>query len=60
MGGAQDGVVAEYHMIVRRLFQEAGVGCLTQPAAVEAANEIRSRCRQCLRNPDGYEIWSNY
>jgi hypothetical protein len=60
MGGAQDGLVAEYHMIVRRLFQEAGSGCLTQPAAVELAKEIRDRCRQCLRNPDGYEIWSNY
>lgn len=60
MGGAQDGLVAEYHMIVRRLFQEAGSGSLTQPAAVELAKEIRNRCRQCLRNPDGYEIWSNY
>lgn len=60
MGGAQDGLVAEYHMIVRRLFQEAGAGCLTQPGAVELAREIRNRCRKCLRNPDGYEIWSNY
>jgi hypothetical protein len=60
MGGAQDGLLAEYHMIVRRLFQEAGSGCLTQPAAVELAKEIRDYCRQCLRNPDGYEIWSNY
>ncbi|MGE5294863.1 MAG: hypothetical protein ACM3VT_08535 [Solirubrobacterales bacterium] len=60
MGGAQDGLVAEYHMIVRRLFQEAGNSCMTQPAAVELAKEIRDRCRQCLRNPDGYEIWSNY
>ncbi len=60
MGGAQDGLVAEYHMIVRRLFQEAGTGCLTQPGAVELAREIRNRCRRCLRNPDGYEIWSNY
>ena len=60
MGGAQDGVVSQYHMIVRRLFQEAGNGCLDQPAAVEAAREIRNRCRQCLRNPDGYEIWADY
>ncbi len=60
MGGAQDGLLAEYHMIVRRLFQEAGSGCLTQPAAVELAKEIRGRCRQCLRNPDGYEIWADY
>ncbi len=60
MGGAQDGLLAEYHVIVRRLFQEAGYGGLTQPAAVELAKEIRSRCRQCLRNPDGYEIWVDY
>ena len=60
MGGAQDGVLAEYHIIVRKLFQEAGYGCLNQPKAVDVAREIRSRCRQCLRNPDGYEIWPNY
>lgn len=60
MGGAQDGLVAEYHMIVRRLSQEAGSGCLTQPAAVELTKEIRSFCRRCLRNPDGYEIWPDY
>ncbi len=60
MGGAQDGVLAEYHIIVRKLFQEAGSNCLNQPKAVDVAREIRSRCRQCLRNPDGYEIWPNY
>ncbi len=60
MGGAQDGVLAEYHIIVRKLFQEAGYGCLNQPKAVDVAREIRSRCRQCLRHPDGYEIWPNY
>jgi hypothetical protein len=60
MGGAQDGVLAEYHIIVRKLFQEAGYNCLNQPKAVDVAREIRSRCRQCLRNPDGYEIWPNY
>ncbi|MCL5279028.1 MAG: hypothetical protein M1376_03880 [Planctomycetes bacterium] len=60
MGGAQDGVLAEYHIIVRKLFQEAGYGCLNQPKAVDVAREIRRRCRQCLRNPDGYEIWPNY
>ncbi len=60
VGGAQDGVVAQYHMLIRKLFQEAGAGCLDQPAAVEIAREIRNRCRQCLRNPDGYEIWANY
>jgi hypothetical protein len=60
MGGAQDGLLGEYHIIVRRLFQEAGYGCLNQPRAVDVAREIRRRCRQCLRNPDGYEIWPNY
>lgn len=60
MGGAQDGLVAEYHIIVRRLFQEAGNSCMPQPTTVELAKEIRSRCRQCLRNPDGYEIWPDY
>jgi hypothetical protein len=60
MGGAQDGILAEYHVIVRKLFQEASYGCLTEPEAVEPAREIRRRCRQCLRNPDGYEIWPNY
>ena len=60
MGGAQDGLLAEYHIIARKLFQEAGSGCVTQPKAVDVAREIRHRCRQCLRNPDGYEIWPNY
>jgi hypothetical protein len=60
MGGAQDGLLAECHIIARKLFQEAGCTCLTQPKAVDVAREIRSRCRQCLRNPDGYEIWANY
>ena len=60
MGGAQDGLLGQYHVTVRKLYQEAGYGCLTQPKAVEVAQEIRKRCRQCLRNPDGYEIWPNY
>ncbi len=60
MGGAQDGLLAEYHIIVRKLFQEAGYSGVNQPQAVDLAREIRSRCRQCLRNPDGYEIWANY
>jgi hypothetical protein len=60
MGGAQDGLLGEYHIIVRTLFQEAGYRCLNLPEAVDVAREIRNRCRQCLRNPDGYEIWPNY
>jgi hypothetical protein len=60
MGGAQDYVVAQCHTVARRLFQEAGYSCAEQPAAVELARELRERCRQVLRNPDGYEIWPEY
>jgi hypothetical protein len=60
MGGAQDYVVAQCHMITRKLFQEAGYGCVNDPKAVPVAQEVRARCRQVLRNPDGYEIWANY
>jgi len=60
MGGAQDYVVAQCHMITRKLFQEAGYGCVNDAKAVPVAQEIRARCRQVLRNPDGYEIWADY
>jgi hypothetical protein len=60
MGGAQDYVVAQCHAITRKLFQEAGYNCATEPKALALAQEIRTRCRQTLRNPDGYEIWPNY
>jgi hypothetical protein len=60
MGGAQDYVVAQCHSITRKLFQEAGYGCVNSPKAVKLAEEIRRRCRQCLRNADGYEIWAEY
>jgi hypothetical protein len=60
MGGAQDYVVAQCHTITRKLFQEAGYGCVNDRKAVPLAQEIRARCRQVLRNPDGYEIWANY
>src|SRR5438093_200007 len=60
MGGAQDYVVAQCHTITRKLCQEAGYGCADLPKAIDVAREIRSRCRQALRNPDGYEIWANY
>jgi hypothetical protein len=60
MGGAQDYVVARCHMIARSLFQEAGYGCLTDTRALPVAREIRAKCRQVLRNPDGYEIWAEY
>ncbi|MBN2317005.1 MAG: hypothetical protein JXM79_23970 [Sedimentisphaerales bacterium] len=60
MGGAQDDVVAQCHRNARKLFQEAGYRCVDQPKAVEIAEQIRARCRECLRNADGYEIWPNY
>jgi len=60
MGGAQDDVLAQSHRIARKLFQEAGYRGAETPKAAEIAKQIRERCRQCLRNPDGYEIWSNY
>jgi hypothetical protein len=60
MGGAQDYVLAQCHTITRKLCQEAGYGCVSQPKAAALAEEIRARCRQCLRNPDGYEIWADY
>jgi hypothetical protein len=60
MGGAQDSVIAKCHTITRKLSQEAGYKCVNQPGAVKIARQIRKRCRQCLRNPDGYEIWQNY
>jgi hypothetical protein len=60
MGGAQDYVVAQCHVLTRKLSQEAGYSSVTAPAALPVAREIRARCRQVLRNPDGYEIWSNY
>lgn len=60
MGGAQDDVVAHLHSLTRKLSQQAGYGCADQPGAVKVAEEIRGRCRQCLRNADGYEIWPDY
>jgi hypothetical protein len=60
MGGAQDYVLAKCHVVTRGLYQAAGYGCATVPAAVPLAEEIRARCRQILRNPDGYEIWADY
>jgi hypothetical protein len=60
MGGAQDYVVAQCHMLTRKLAQEAGYECVGQPEAARAARIIRAQCRQCLRNADGYEIWANY
>ena len=60
MGGAQDYVVAQCHILARKLCQQAGYDSVTQPKADGLAEEIRNRCRQCLRNADGYEIWADY
>ena len=60
MGGAQDYVVAQCHMIARKLFQEAGYQCANDPKATVLAQGVRARCKQVLRNPDGYEIWAEY
>jgi Rad3-related DNA helicase len=62
MGGAQDGVVAQYHILARKIFQDAGYGCVAvkNEKAVEVGKEVMARCKQILRNPDGYEIWANY
>ncbi|HEC60924.1 MAG TPA: hypothetical protein ENI27_01565 [bacterium] len=60
MGGAQDYLLGKFHSLTRKLFQEAGYGCVNQPEAVAVAEEIRRRCTNCLRNPDSYEIWPDY
>ncbi len=60
MGGAQDYVVAQCHVLTRRLAQQAGYAGVDQPKAAAVAREVRARCRQTLRNPDGYEIWPDY
>ncbi len=60
MGGAQDYVLARCHIIARKLAQDAGYNCVSQPKAVLLAKEVRARVRQILRNPDGYEIWADY
>ena len=60
VGGTQDTLVCKFHTITRKLFQQAGYGCVGRPQAIAVADEIRNLCRQCLRNPDGYEIWPDY
>ena len=60
MGGAQDDLLAQCHRITRKLLQQAGYGCTSSPKAVEIARQIITRCKKCLRNADGYEIWADY
>lgn len=60
MGGAQDYVLARFHMLARKISQEAGYGCARHPALVPVARQFRAQCQQILRHPDGYEIWADY
>jgi hypothetical protein len=60
MGGAQDELICKFHSMTRNLSQKAGYRCVNHPEATDIAKEIRNRCRKCLRNPDGYEIWPDY
>ena len=60
MGGAQDYVLAQCHTITRNLCQAAGYDSVTRPKALAVAQEVRNRCRNILRTPDGYEIWADY
>ena len=39
MGGAQDYVLAQCHVLTRKLFQEAGNACLTRPQATGLAQQ---------------------
>jgi hypothetical protein len=60
VGGTQDDLVRKFHTITRKLFQQAGYECASRPEAIGVADEIRRLCKQCMRNPDGYEIWPDY
>ncbi len=60
MGGAQDYIVAQCHTLTRKLAQTAGYLGVSDAKTAGFAREIGERCRRCLRNPDGYEIWANY
>ncbi|MHC4325195.1 MAG: hypothetical protein ACYSUX_13105 [Planctomycetota bacterium] len=60
MGGAQDDLLAQCHRITRKLLQQAGYGCTSSPKVVAIAQQIITRCKKCLRNADGYEIWPDY
>ncbi|MCP5518481.1 MAG: hypothetical protein H7A45_14605 [Verrucomicrobiales bacterium] len=60
MGGAQDYVLAQCHVLARKVAQDAGYLGAQDAAALPVVREVRERCRQVLRNPDGYEIWANY
>ncbi len=60
MGGAVDDLNRTLHTITRKLFQEAGYSCIDNSETVRLAEQIRNLTIACLRNPGGYEIWSDY
>jgi len=60
MGGSVDDLNRVLHSTTRKLFQEAGYGCVDQLKTVSIAEEIRKMAIKCLRNPGSYEIWSDY
>jgi hypothetical protein len=60
MGGALEGLARRLNTLARKLFQEAGYSCLTDPGTVRIAEEIRRRTRQMLREPVEYEGFSDY
>jgi hypothetical protein len=55
VGGNQDELVGECRMAVKILRQRAGLAVAADPAAAEAAREIRRRTQEILRNPTTYE-----
>lgn len=60
MGGAQDYVVAQCHVLTRQLAQQAGYQAAVAPKALPLASKLRTECRNVLRHADGYEIWADY
>jgi hypothetical protein len=60
MGGSVDDLNRILHSTTRKLFQEAGYGCVDQLKTVSIAEDIRKMTIKCLRNPGSYEIWSDY
>lgn len=60
MGGALEELARREHTLTRKLYQQAGYGVVTHPAAIAIAEEVRKRTKQCLEKPESYEIWENY
>ena len=60
MGGAAEELSRREHTLARTLYQQAAYRAVGSPAAVKVAEEIRRRTKQCLQQPDSYEMWENY